>query len=80
MAFLDLPALYDDIETAKVVVAEGTKARQLIDSEYEKLNVKVLNIMPITFREISSNVKVECIEDLKGLDIRTMENPLHMMF
>lgn len=80
LAFLDLPALYSDIEKATAVVAEGTKARALIDQEYGNLNVKVLSIMPITYRVTSSNVPVRSIEDFEGLKIRTMENPLHMMF
>jgi len=80
LAFLDLPALYSDIEKATAVVAEGTKARALIDQEYGNLNVKVLSIMPITYRVTSSNVPVRSIEDFAGLKIRTMENPLHMMF
>lgn len=80
LSFLDLPALYDDIETATAVVAEGTKARDLIDEEYGKINVKVLSIMPITYREVSTNVPVHNVDEFKGLDIRTMENPLHMQF
>lgn len=80
LAFLDLPALYNDIETATAIVQEGTKARALIDEEYGKLNVKVLSIMPITYRQISSNKEIRSYEELQGLDIRTMENPLHMMF
>lgn len=80
LAFLDLPALYSDIDKATAVVAEGTKARALIDQEYGNLNVKVLSIMPITYRVTSSNVAVRSFEDFAGLKIRTMENPLHMMF
>lgn len=80
IAFLDLPALYSDIGTATAVVAEGTKARALIDQEYGKLNVKVLSVMPITYRQTSSNVKVTNVDEFKGLKIRTMENPIHMAF
>ncbi len=80
LSFLDLPALYDDIQKATDIVQEGTKARALIDEEYGKLNVKVLSIMPITYRLVSTNVAVNSVEDFAGLDIRTMENPLHMKF
>lgn len=80
LAFLDLPALYNSVDTATLVVANGTKARALIDEEYRKLNVKVLSIIPITYRLISSNKEIRSYEDLQELDIRTMENPLHMMF
>ncbi len=80
LSFLDLPAMYDDIEKATAVVQEGTKARALIDQEYGTVNTKVLSIMPIDYREVSTNVAVHNVDEFNGLDIRTMENPLHMKF
>lgn len=77
LAMFDLPNLFTDI----------TQFRSLFDNEefntklneiYTNGGFKLLGIADSGFRQMTSNVKVETLEDLKGVKIRTMQNSNHI--
>ncbi|MCJ7834440.1 TRAP transporter substrate-binding protein [Cuneatibacter sp. NSJ-177] len=77
LAMFDLPNLFTDI----------TQFRALFDNEefVTKLNeiytnggFKLLGIADSGFRVMSSNIKVEKLEDMSGIKIRTMKNSNHI--
>lgn len=77
LAMFDLPNLFTDIEQFRALFAN--------EQFYEKLNgiyanggFKLLGIADSGFRQMTSNVKVESLEDLKGVKIRTMQNSNHI--
>ncbi len=80
LSYFDAPNLVLSMEDALKVFGRGTDLRQVTEGIYEGIGMKVLSFMPGGFRETSSNVKVTNFEELKGLNIRTMENPVSMEY
>lgn len=76
-AVLDMPFLFQSIEQARTVIDDPT-FREAFEQAYEEKNLKLLLISDNGFREMTSNRKIETLEDFKGLNIRTMENPIHL--
>lgn len=68
---------YDDIDVARAVL-DDEEFFNIFAKEMEAYNVKVLDFADMGFRKVTSNKKVETKADLKGLIIRTIENPIHM--
>ena len=77
LSVLDLPMLFPDVEQARVVL---DKFQGIIAPEYEKAGFKILGFGDQGFRVMSSNKKIEKLDDFKGIKIRTMENKYHMAF
>lgn len=74
----DVPMAFDNIESAREVM-DGELFERL-KKEYKKRDIELLALADQGFRQMTSNVAVEDIEDFKGIKIRTMENPYHIMF
>ncbi|WP_431803500.1 DctP family TRAP transporter solute-binding subunit [Halobacillus andaensis] len=73
----DLPFLFPDRESAYDVI-DGPVGDQLLD-DLEDQNLKGLAYMENGFRQLTNNKKeISNVEDIQGLDIRTLENELHM--
>lgn len=77
-AILDAPMAFKNLEIARNVL-DGKLMEQL-NPYYEKKGLELLAIADQSFREMTSNKKIEKIQDLKGIKIRTMENPYHIQF
>lgn len=74
---LDIPFVFDDYETAWMVM-DGPVGQALLRSG-EKIGLKGLGFMENGFRHVTNNVRpIKTPADLKGLKIRTMEAPMHM--
>ena len=78
LGVFDLPMAFPNIEVARKVL-DGPLLDRL--KEYHaKQNIKLYGYADQGFREMTSNKKIEKIDDLKGVKIRTMSNPNHIEF
>jgi tripartite ATP-independent transporter DctP family solute receptor len=78
MMVMDVPFLFKNYEIAWIVL-DGPGGEAL-KKTFERRGLKVLGFMENGFRHITNNVRpVHKPEDLKGIKIRTMEAPMHMM-
>ena len=78
LAVFDLPNLFENAAVARTVL-DGPFFDQ-IAAKYEANGIKLLGYADQGFRTMSSNVKIEKIEDFNGQKIRTMENPYHLEY
>lgn len=79
LSILDMPMVYTDIK----------KLRNTVDNEefYEKINniyssggYKLLGMADEQFRQMTSNLEIQDIEQFGGIKIRTIQNPNHIKF
>jgi len=77
LAIFDLPFAFQDIESFRAAI-DSEELMSLLRPIYEEGGYKLLGFADQTFRVMSSNKKVEKIEDFQGIKIRTMENKNHM--
>ncbi len=74
---LDLPFLFPN-EKAADAVLDGAVGQKLA-ADLEPKGLKILAYYENGFRELTNSAReVKSPEDLKGLKIRTMENPIHL--
>ena len=73
---LDLPFLFEDRVHAYAVF-DGAIGRQLMD-EFEAIDIHAAAIWENGWRHLTSNIEVGAPDDLEGVKIRTMENPIHI--
>jgi len=78
LAIFDLLNLFEDIDVAYKVLTGPF--REKIAAEYEKAGFKLLCMVPVGMREMTSKKPITKIEDFKGVKIRTMENPYHIAY
>ncbi|MBP2026499.1 tripartite ATP-independent transporter DctP family solute receptor [Acetoanaerobium pronyense] len=82
VAIFDLPMVFAKYDAATIDYAlNNSEFYTKINEAYKAKNMQVLHYLQgATFRETTSNKKIETIEDFRGLKIRTMENQNHMAF
>jgi tripartite ATP-independent transporter DctP family solute receptor len=82
VAIFDLPMVFAKYDAATIDYAlNKSEFTQKINEAYKAKNMYCLHFLQGgTFRETTSNKKIETIDDFKGLKIRTMENKNHMAF
>ncbi len=74
---LDFPFLFADADQA-VEVLDGEIGQELLDS-LSDVGIKGLVFWENGFRNLTNReVRVDSVEDMKGLKLRTMENPIHL--
>lgn len=78
LAVFDLPNLFANAEVARKVL-DGPFF-DTIAEKYEENNIKLLGYADQSFRVMTTNKKIETIEDFRGQKIRTMENPYHLEY
>lgn len=78
LAVFDLPNLFVNAGIARTVL-DGPFFDE-IAAKYDDKDVKLLGYADQGFRTMSSNIKIESIEDFNGQKIRTMENPYHLAY
>ncbi len=77
LGVFDLPFLMPDAETADEVL-DSEVGDRLLD-EFEGTGLKALNWAENGFRQVTNNVgPIESPEDLEGLNLRVMENEIHV--
>jgi tripartite ATP-independent transporter DctP family solute receptor len=79
LSFVDLPNAVPSIDAAYRLYAESS-FRDKISEILGSTGIKLLSFGAAYFREMTSNKPVNTIEDIKGIKIRTMENPIHMAY
>lgn len=78
VAIFDMASVYPNIETARKVF-DG----QLLDvlkPAYEKAGIKLFAYADDEYRIMTSNKKVESMDDFSGIKIRVMENSNHIAY
>lgn len=77
LAILDIPFLFRDYAHARAVL-DGPIGQEML-KKFEPIGIKALAWGENGFRHMTnSKVPVRTPEDLKGLKLRTMENPIHV--
>lgn len=79
VAVFDMPAALTDPQVALKMLGSGV-FRDKISTYYEKAGLKLIQLAPSAFREMSTNKAVRSMDDFKGIKIRTMENKYHMAY
>ena len=74
LAIVDLPNAVPTIEDAYKLYAES-EFRTYIEDALRKENIEMLDFGAVYFREMTSNVEIHSADDIKGINIRTLENP-----
>ncbi len=80
IGILELPNLVNSIEQAHEVMQPGTDFRNLLNSVFEDVGVRLQGIEPCDFRMLTSNRPVNSYEELAGLRIRLMDSPVPMAY
>jgi len=79
LALLDLPFLFNGFEEARTAV-DSPGITKLLSDSFAKKKMKFLGFYENGFRNITNNKRpIWKLSDLKGLKIRTMEAPMHML-
>lgn len=79
LAVFDLPVAYATIDEVRTAL-DNKDFMTTIDQVYADGGYKLLGYADQSFRVMSTNKKVESMDDFKGQKIRTMENPNHLAF
>lgn len=75
-SIFDVPMAFKNLTIARKVL-DG-KLYEKLKPYYEKKHIRLLAYADQGYRVMSSNKKIENIDDLKGIKIRTMENANHV--
>ncbi len=70
---------YTNIEDLRSTL-DDEEFMKLINKVYSEHSVRLLAMSDQNFRVMTTNKKIESIEDFKGQKIRTMENKYHLAF
>ena len=79
LAIFDLPMAYTNIEDLRKTL-DDQSFMDLINNVYSQHGVRLLAMSDQNFRVMTTNKKIESLDDFKGQKIRTMENKYHLAF
>ena len=79
LAIFDLPMAYTNIEDLRKTL-DDQSFMDLINDVYSQHGVRLLAMSDQNFRVMTTNKKIESLDDFKGQKIRTMENKYHLAF
>lgn len=79
LAIFDLPMAYTNIEDLRSTL-DDEEFMNLINQVYLEHSVRLLAMSDQNFRVMTTNKKIESLDDFKGQKIRTMENKYHLAF
>jgi len=80
LGVVDMPFTFSSREVARRLFdINNPFTRKLVEECVEKTGIRILNLVPFGFRQLTNNVKpIKTPDDMKGLKIRTMEIVPHM--
>ena len=79
-AVFDIPLLFSSEKVAREVLNPKGLVFSKLKTAYAAKDIDLLGITDQSFRQLTTNRKIEKLDDLKGLKVRTMENRYHMAF
>ena len=79
LAIIDLPNAVPSIEDAYKLYTE-TEFRPYIEEALRKENIEMLDFGAVYFREMTCSKPVYTADDIKGINIRTLENNYHTQY
>lgn len=80
LSYFDCPNLVDSNEQAMAMMDRSGELFKYTEGVYANIGMKMLSIVPGGFRETTSNKPVRNYEELSGLNIRTLENPIAISY
>ena len=80
VGILSMPMYFEDAETCYEALLRGTEFRTALDNVFEENSLVCVGISPTAFRTMTSSKKVETMDDFKGINIRTTDDPNQMAF
>ena len=80
LSYFDCPNLVGSNEQAKAMMDRSGELYQYTEQVYAGIGMKMLSIVPGGFPETSSNKAARSYEELSGLKIRTLENPIAISY
>lgn len=80
LSYFDCPNLVDSNEQAMAMMDRSGELYKYTEDVYAGIGMKMLSIVPGGFRETTSNKPVRSYEELTGLNIRTLENPIAISY
>jgi len=80
LGIVDMPFTFSSREIAvRLFDINNPFTRKLVEECVEKTGIRILNLLPFGFRQITNDVRpIRTPDDMKGLKIRTMEIVPHM--
>ena len=75
----DLPNAFDDVTAMREVEDNADLVQALNDASAEK-GIYLMGLADAGFRELTTNVEVKSVDDLKGMKIRVIDNPYHQAY
>lgn len=78
-AVFDTPFLFNNAADARKTVDEP-RFRALLNKSYHDSELDLLLMSDQGFRELSTNRKIDSFESLAGMNLRVMENQVHIAF
>ncbi len=78
-AVFDMPFLFNNAEEGRKAVDDPT-FRALLNKSYHDSDLDLLLMSDQGFRELSNNRKIDSYDALKGMNLRVMENQVHIAF
>ena len=79
LCLFDLPCVFSNLDQLHAVLDDEDFMTE-INTIYEDGGFRLLAMADQNFRVMTTNQKIESLEDFKGIKIRTMENSYHMAF
>ena len=77
---LSMPMRLTDINDCYKLCEKGTEFRDAINKTFEDKGIVCLALHPTAFRTLTSNKKIASLADLKGLNLRTMDDQYQIEF
>ena len=79
LCIFDLPVAYTSITKLRETLDDATFIK-MVNAVYEKKGFRLLGMGDQSFRVMTTNRKIQTLQDFKGQKIRTMENKYHIAF
>lgn len=79
LSILDMPMVYTDINKLRNTM-DNENFYQKINNIYNGAGYRLLGMADEQFRQMTSNIEIQDIEQFGGIKIRTIQNPNHIKF